>query len=313
MVFSKNDNSKLEDIKEFITHIYVYVDDLYKESVPERVRQRPNKDKALLSDSEIITIAVVGEAMGVDSESAWLNYVRKNMKELFPRLCERSRFNRLHRSLYWVIDVIRIKLGSKLDFTLDEYRITDSYPLEVCKFARAYYCTLFKDENASYGYCASKKVFYFGYKVHMLCTLNGYISDVVLTSASTDDRQALWDLLAGYERPLKLIGDKGYLGAHFIRELADERGDILMPLQKRNESKPYPKAFTRLLFKARRRIETSFSQAAQQFNMQRVRAKSLWGLSTRLLSKTLAFNLCFAINFFHNQDMPIAKIKDLIF
>ena len=57
--------------EDFITVIFVMVDDLYKKVAPDCVKYRPNIDKALLSDAEIITIALCGEIVGVDSENAW--------------------------------------------------------------------------------------------------------------------------------------------------------------------------------------------------------------------------------------------------
>ena len=50
-----------------------------------------------LSDSEVITIALLGELLGMDSEKAWYGFVRKNCRALFPQFLERSRFNRRRR------------------------------------------------------------------------------------------------------------------------------------------------------------------------------------------------------------------------
>ena len=312
MEFNKDNSIEIEDIKDFITVAYVFIDDIYKHIAADKVKQRRNKDKALLSDSEIITIAVVGEAMGIDSEKAWYNYVKKNMKDLFPLLCERSRCNRLRRDLTGVIERIRVALGSYLPFTGDRHRIIDSHPLPVCKFARATYCR-FNGYEADYGYCASKKEHYFGYKVHALCTLQGYITDILVSPASVDDRHGVWELSERYEYPLTIIADKGYIGKLFIEELQNERNITLIPIKKRNDKKPYSKRFRQLLYKLRRRIETSFSQFAFQFNGQRVLAKSLWGLKSRLLSKVLAFNLCFAINLCFDYQDNFASVKHLIF
>lgn len=60
-----------------------------------------------MSDSEIIAISIVGELLTIDSENAWFNYCRKNFGDLFPKFCDRSRFNRLRRGLHAVIDAIQ--------------------------------------------------------------------------------------------------------------------------------------------------------------------------------------------------------------
>ena len=86
-----------QSFEDFILVVYVLVDDLYKKVAPDGVKCRRNMDKALFSDSEIITIALCGEIVGVDSESAWYSFVKKNFRQLFPRMCERSQFNRARR------------------------------------------------------------------------------------------------------------------------------------------------------------------------------------------------------------------------
>jgi IS5 family transposase len=299
-------------LKDLITVIFVIVDDLYQEIISDKVKYRLHYAKAVLSDSEVITIAAIGEMMSIDSENAWVRYVGKNLRDLFPRMCERSRFNRLRRNLAAVTKQILVALGTKFAFTEDEYRIADSFPLSVCEFARAKFTKLFKFEGASYGYCPSKKQTYFGYKVHALCVLNGYISDFVLTPASADDRDAVWELIEGYNRHLKLIGDKGYIGASFARELLDEKGVLMIAMKRDNAKTPDSKPVRQRIFKSRRRIETSFSQLDDQFNAESTRAKSFWGLLTRLQSQILAFNLCFAVNWLLGVD-NIACIKSLVF
>ena len=122
----------------------------------------------------------------------------------------------------------------------------------------------------------------------------------------------MWELTERYEYPITVIGDKGYNGNLFLEELQKERDITLIPIKKRNDKKPYPKGFRQVLYKLRRRIETSFSQFAFQFNGQRVLSKSLWGLKCRLLSNVLAFNLCFAINLLLGYE-DYAAVKHLIF
>ncbi len=75
-----------QSFEDFIPVIYVLIDDLYKKVAPEKVKNRPNVDKALLSDSEMIAIALCGEIFGVDSENAWYSFVKKNYHHLFPQM-----------------------------------------------------------------------------------------------------------------------------------------------------------------------------------------------------------------------------------
>ena len=313
MEFQRYYSMPISNLEDLVTIIFVLVDDLYKECISDNIKYRLHKEKAILSDSEVITIALVGEILMIDSERAWISFVQKNLRALFPRMCERSRFNRLRRNLCSVIQVICAKLGTMFDFAQDDVRIVDSFPLKVCVFGRAYFCKTFRYEGATYGYCASKKETFFGYRVHALCNANGYITDILVTPASQDDRDAVWELVERYKQHLRLIGDKGYIGVDFAEQLWKEQGILMITLKRKNAKNPDPKPIRQAIFKIRRRIETSFSQLAGQFHAESVLAKTLWGLIARLQTKVLAFDVCFAINWILGRSDSIACIKSLAF
>ena len=84
-------------------------------------------------------------------------------------------------------------------------------------------------------------------------------------------------------------------------------------MKRDNSKNPYLKPFRQLIFKLRRRIETTFSQLTEQFNINKVLAKSLWGLITRLRTKILAHNRCYFINTLLGRNINIGTIKELIF
>ena len=304
----------IDEMKDLITTVYVIVDDMYQKHTPEKVINRLHNDKAILSDSEIITISIMGEIMSNDSEKAWLSFVSRNLRDLFPRMLERSRFNRVRRNLTQIIGHIRFCLNQYLELGMADLRIVDSAPLQVCEFGRACFHRLFKGYGASYGVCPSKKITYYGYKVHALCAENGVITDFIVSSADIDDREAVWELVETYNHHLWLIGDKGYISARLANDLRNENGVSLIYMKRDNAKDQYPKQFRQAMFKIRRRIETSFSQLADQFNMETTRAKSFWGLLCRLHTKILAYNLCFYINQLLGRPFnDLAKIKSLIF
>ena len=304
----------VEDMKDIIISIYVIIDDLYQAVTPTEIKNRLHNKNAILSDSGIITISIMGEIMSNDSEKAWLAYIKKNLHDLFPRICDRSRFNRTRRSLIKVIEHIRVHLNLYYDYYMDDLRIIDSLPLQVCEFGRARFDKLYKGYGANHGVCPSKKLTYYGYKTHAMCTANGFITDFIITSASTDDREAVFELVETYNGHMTMLGDKGYINARLASDLYNEKGITLIYLKKNNAKVQYPKDIRRAIFKIRRRIETSFSQLADQFKFETTRAKSLWGLQVRLQTKVLAYNLCFIINQLLGRSFfDIPKIKGLVF
>jgi IS5 family transposase len=305
--------TEVENLQEFMTIIFVIVDDLYEEVTPTSIKERKNKENAKMSDSEILTIALTGETIGIDSETAWYNFVRKNYSHLFPDMCDRTRFNRTRRDLLGVTTLIWQCLNAVMEEYFSNDRLVDSFPLEVCEFGRAHFCRAFKSEEADYGHCASKKETYFGYKVHDITTVEGYITDFIVTPASTDDRDALMDLAWGKGHHYFLIGDKGYIKKELADFLYEHRNISLIAIQRKNAKEKYPPMVGRVIVKMRRRIETTFSQLSGQFNAERVLAKTFHGLLTRLISKFFAFNLMFFINFALGNFLHPARVKSIIF
>lgn len=302
---------EIGDLKDFITVTYVLIDDIYQEITPTHIKERRNINESILSDSEIITISIVGELLTIDSEKAWLGFCKKNLNDLFPRFSHRTRFNRTRRALHSVIDAIRKELTSMLRFRDESVRIVDSIPIPVCKFGRARFHKSFKTDS-SYGYCASKKETYYGFKLHAITTIEGFITDFILTPANIDDREAVWELVDTYNS-ITIIGDKGYTSKHLPSQLQSEKGIHLIFMKRDNCKDPYPKWLRQHIFKLRRRIETTFSQLTEQLNINKVLAKSLWGLMTRLRIKVLSHNLCYFINMLLGKDINLGHIKELIF
>ena len=306
--FQDNYTTIITTFEDFILLVYTIIDDLYHQFVPSSVSQRRNVDTAKMSDSEIITLSICGELAGIDSENAWYSFVKRNYRHLFPRLCSRTRLNRTRRALLQVTELPRQKLIHSFPIPTSRYFVIDSFPLPVCKFGRARYCRSFRVDGANYGKCPSKKETYFGFKVHALITIEGYITAFEITPASVDDREGLRDFAENH-LCLTVLGDKGYTGEQLWEDM-QEKGICLMSLKPSNHKNNWPKEVRQVIFRFRRRIETVFSQLSEQLNAEKVLAKSFRGLCTRLQNKILGHNLCMAFNSIFREPCDIGKIKE---
>jgi len=201
-----------------------------------------------------------------------------------------------------VIRTIRQELNKEKNC---KYKIVDSFPLINNKFGRAYFGKRLRDIS-SYGYCASKKETYYGMKVHVITDLQGEPIDYVLTKANIDDRDVVFELSNLVDIDI-LFGDKGYIG-NINEELKKEKNINLYTLKRGNSRNPLPREFRNMISKLRRRIETTFYQLNECFNIERIRANSKIGLQTALEIKFLCFNIisligghtriCKTINFY---------------
>lgn len=68
--FQNDYTTIIATFEDFILLVYTIIDDLYQQYVPTSVSQRRNVDSAKFSDSEIITLSIFGELIGIDSENA---------------------------------------------------------------------------------------------------------------------------------------------------------------------------------------------------------------------------------------------------
>ena len=87
----------ITNFADLCTYLYVLTDEAYQE-VAAPYDTRPGPD-ATCTDSELITLTLAAELVGMAAETRFLAYVRRNHRALFPLLPERSRYNRRRRQL----------------------------------------------------------------------------------------------------------------------------------------------------------------------------------------------------------------------
>ena len=239
----------------------------------------------LLSDKELIAISLAAEAASIDSE---LNLFTQLPKQVIGKI-ERSVYNRRRRQLKPTIEKFRQQIAHHI-IPCETYHLVDSMPLEVCKYSRAnrsQICSQTLESAPDFGYCASQKMKFYGYKIHAVCTEQGVFKHLSLSKASMHDVNYLQEVSEHFSQCV-LIGDKGYLSEAHQYDLFEKRRIELMTPRKSNQVyKPFPWIFR----KARKRIETLFSQLCDQFMIRRNYAKTYDGFSTRILAKVTALTM----------------------
>ena len=205
----------------------------------------------------------------------------------YGRLLERSRFNRRSRQLIWLVQLIRQAMNKQLP--PDTIVIMDSFPLTLCQSIRNHRARIFEG-LADIGYNASKRLWFYGFKVHMLVTLSGYILNYVVTPASVHDIKVVDDLLEGCRQSV-ILADLGYLSQE-LKDNLERRGDHLWTPWRQNMEGAGQHNNWRLLA-MRRTIETRFSKLCTLFDMEQTFARGLTGLQLRLEQILLAYNLSY--------------------
>jgi hypothetical protein len=235
---------------------------------------------------------IVAEFQGIDADKAIWQYFRRHWSALFPRLKSRSSLVRQAANLWQYKQLLQQRLAEYLGAGADGVHLIDGIPIPLCCFTRACRCRSFKGE-ADYGYCAAKDEVYYGFHGHLLISASGVITGFSLTPANGSEREALWDIVPSIHG--LLIGDKGYLSGSLAQELS--RRDILLQTALRsNMQETRAPAMLQLMQRLRRLIETVIGQLSERFHLEKVRARDLWHLTSRLNRKLLAHSVCLWLN-----------------
>jgi hypothetical protein len=102
-----------------------------------------------------------------------------------------------------------------------------------------------------------------------------------------------------------LLGDKGYLSSTYQLDLFSSCNVKLETPMRQNQAGYAP--FQPVYRKCRKRIETLFSQLCDQFMLKRNYAKTILGLSARILAKVTSVTLLQYINL--KNGKPINHLK----
>jgi len=169
------------------TALYARIDDELKAS-PWLAPWRPAIGiTPTLSDAELLTLAVMSALLGFTSERRWLRHANRHLRHLFPYLPQQSGYNkRLRAASTLLTSMIRI-LARDTALWSDDVWLVDSTPVS-CGASRETAKRSDLAGWAQYGYCASHSRYFWGLRLHLVCTLGGLPILFPLTGAKADER-----------------------------------------------------------------------------------------------------------------------------
>jgi hypothetical protein len=290
------------DLNTLLTALYVKIDDWLGR--PRRAGRPP-----LLSDAELLTVAVAQALLGVRSEARWLRFLPVHLPGAFPYLPGQSGYNkRLRAALPLLKRAIRA-VAADTDLWHDDVWVTDSTPVE-CGRSRPTVQRSNLAGWAGYGYCASHSRWFWGLRLHLVCTPSGLPIAWSLASPKVDDRQVLTAVLEEnpdltQTRPGQLIiADKGYISAELDQWLA-ERGIRLLRPSYRNRS---PRPDEHLLKPVRQLIESVNDTLKGQLDLELHGGRSIEGVGARIAQRLLAMTAAI----WHNRTTGQPLTRSLI-
>jgi Transposase DDE domain len=300
------------DLDTLATALYVTTDDLLRDH-PEHLPRRPEIGlQPQISDAELLTLAVMQALLGFTSERRWIRHARAHLLEAFPSLPGQSGYNKRLRKLADTMTWLISSLGARTTIAGDDVWLVDSTPVE-CARSRETVKRSALAGWAEYGYCASHSRFFWGLRLHLVCTVHGLPLGWALTGAKADERHVLAEILAtspllvrtqqaGDHRPT-LIGDKNYYGKAFEADLDHASIELLRPTRK---GEP-PRSGERFFKPLRQIIESVNDTLKGQLDLESHGGRTIAGVCTRIAQRILALTAAI----WHNDNLGLTIRRSL--
>ena len=287
--------------EDLCTIVYVLVDDWYRAHGKKLLKGKRGR-KPKFSDSEVITLLLLMDFLSYPGETQFLKFMRANYLALFPDLLDQGQFNRRARTLRLLVEELRRHWIKLLSATLHGAYILDTKPVPVLSYKRSKRHSDFAG-SASYGYCASRKMKYFGYKLVMICTLDGVPVVYELVPANTDERAGADTVLPAL-RNCDVLADKGFIGEDWQEELLALYGIRIWTPKRANQHVQNSKEFDLWLNAHRERIEGLFNQLQNTGrNIEHLLRKTVIGLATHVIAKVTSLTLRIVLLRLFNIDV----------
>jgi len=293
------------DLDDVIIAVFCWIDEaLPQVTGGQRLRQRG--PAPVLSDSEVLTMEVVGTYRGLSQDRALFAYFRRHYAHFFPRLCpvHRPTVVRQAANLWRVKERLWQRLLAVVPHD-PQCAILDRLPLHVCQFARAPRCRRCRGE-AAYGKDPVIKQTYYGLRLHARVCWPGVLTRLCLAPANLADPDVAPTLTE--DTPGLVVGDRLFWRPRLQEELRQEGLLLLAPFLLASRE-PWP-ARSRVLSRVRYRIDTVFGQLTDRCALKRVCARDTWHLASRLLRVVLMHTL--AVLFTSVRGNPPLHLAQLV-
>lgn len=289
---------------DLLLHVFCLIDD----ELPalNLGRLRAAGPEPLLSDSEVITIEVVGEFGGLDTDKAILAHFGRYYHREFPNLrkVHRTTFARQAANLCWVKERLRQRLQEAIP-AWGVYWLVDSVPLPVCQFARAPRCQRFRGQ-AAYGDDDLARQTFYGFRLPLRGGQSGAIAAFELAPANVSDLAMVEELAMDCQDVV--LGDRNYWSPQERERLAPP--GILWVASFRHASRDPAPQRSHGLGDLRRRVDTTIGQLCERYHLKRTWARDLWHLCHRLIRKVLSYTVALIINAWLGH--PMTQLESLV-
>lgn len=274
-------------MQEKITTIYCFCDDFLRAS------GHTDDPQARMTTAEVMTVALTAASLFGGNQEQSRRFLQEH--GYIKRVLSKSRFNRrLHRvpeavwqGLFHLLAQVYQQVNQGQEYAVD------SMPVPACDNIRIRRCRLYprrRHGEAFRGYCASKRRYVYGLRVHLLITATGRPVEVALAPASEADITAFRRMTLDLPTGAAVFADAAYLDGQYAA-LAEEATDTRIIAQRRGNSRdPLPAWLSFLCQQTRKRVEMVFSSLRAALSGS-VHAVTPRGFELKVFLTVLAYSI----------------------
>ena len=258
-----------------LIQLYLLVCHIYDTRSKTCFQRLSNNSQPTFTDQELVTIYLFGHLNEVGEKKAMHRFIDRYWRPWFPRLPADQTFVARLNQLEQTFQTI----GGHLSELLQENRrpeidhLIDSVPVMLAKGGHAYTATVAR-EVADVGYCASKKIYFHGVRLHTIAQRR--CGRIPLPTRMWLREGSCHDLRGVREQEIhlphsSLIGDKAFLDPYLQRTLAAQQTTLYAPHKKPKgkELSQAEKYYNRLVSRLRQPIESFFNWLIAKTDIQR--------------------------------------------
>lgn len=281
-----------------LIQLYMYIDYHYNNELWVYYQRMSNNSTPKFSDVEVLTVYLFGLIKKRRELSDIYEYSCNHLRDWFPAIPSYKNYVRRLNNLNSIFNALIDKLLCDIPDTnvLKEMKLIDSMPIIMASAKRSQNAKV-AGEFANKGYCASKGIYYYGVKLHVLAMkrLNSLpVAEYIgLTPASGNDLKALEIILPQLYHG-QLFADKAYI-SQLLQNMSKENQDfqILTPVKKKKgQTRPldyFEKLLSTSVSRIRQPIESFFNWIEQKTGIQCAsKIRSYNGLMTHVFGRLAA-------------------------
>lgn len=293
------DNSTL------LVTLFCYVSEKLKTDITKHVARMSNNSQPAFTDEEIITVYIFGIIKYRTKMKCIYNYIKNHYSDWFPELPSYTAFNvRINRICNIFAPLCEKLLADfKDEKIIKRIMLMDAMPIVIANAKRSSQAKVAK-EWANKGYCSSKKMYYYGAKLHVLgFKRQGTIPKpdfMLVTPANEHDLTVLKDIFSQLG-DIDLYADKAYADETLEQVLKDIHNvNLFTPVKKEKKQKYLyydDQLFSTEVSRVRQPIESFFNWLDEHTGIQKAsKVRSLKGLITHIFGRLASAIFLLAFN-----------------